>query len=134
MIEKITQTVLDNLTEQAKASPRLRMNMDLRNSDADQSQRMLNAIEPGSVVPIHRHQKSSETVVCLRGRLVEEFYDELERICTERIELSPNGPVVALNIPAGQWHTVLALESGTVILEMKNGKYEPIQDCDILKM
>ena len=134
MTEKITQTVLDNLTEQAKASPRLRMNMDLRNSDADQSQRMLNAIEPGSVVPIHRHQKSSETVVCLRGRLVEEFYDELERICTERIELSPNGPVVALNIPAGKWHTVQALESGTVILEMKNGKYEPIQDCDVLKM
>ena len=134
MTEKITQTVLDNLTEQAKASPRLRMNMDLRNSDADQSQRMLNAIEPGSVVPIHRHQKSSETVVCLRGRLVEEFYDELERICTERIELSPNGPVVALNIPAGKWHTVQALESGTVILEVKEGAYEPIQDCDVLKM
>ena len=131
---KISQAVLDKLTAEAKASPRLRMNMDLRNSDADQSQRMLNAIEPGSVVPIHRHQKSSETVVCLRGRLVEEFYDELERICTERIELSPNGPVVALNIPAGQWHTVQALESGTVILEMKNGKYEPIQDCDVLKM
>ena len=130
---KITQAVLDKLTAEAKASPRLRMNMDLRNSDADQSQRMLNAIEPGSVVPIHRHQKSSETVVCLRGRLVEEFYDELERICTERIELSPNGPVVALNIPAGQWHTVHALESGTVILEMKNGKYEPLSDVDILK-
>ena len=131
---KITQAVLDKLTAEAKASPRLRMNMDLRNSDADQSQRMLNAIEPGSVVPIHRHQKSSETVVCLRGRLVEEFYDELERICTERIELSPNGPVVALNIPAGQWHTLRALESGSVILEMKDGKYEPIQDCDVLKM
>ena len=130
----ITQALLDQLTEQAKASPRLRMNMDLRNSAEDQSQRMLNAIEPGSVVPIHRHQKSSETVVCLRGRLVEEFYDELERICTERIELSPNGPVVALNIPAGQWHTVQALESGTVILEVKDGKYEPIQDCDVLKM
>lgn len=131
---KITQAVLDKLTAEAKASPRLRMNMDLRNSDEDQSQRMLNAIEPGSVVPIHRHQKSSETVVCLRGRLVEEFYDELERICIERIELSPNGPIVALNIPAGQWHTLRALETGTVILEMKNGKYEPIQDCDILKM
>ena len=131
---KITQAVLDKLTAEAKASPRLRMNMDLRNSDADQSQRMLNAIEPGSVVPIHRHQKSSETVVCLRGRLVEEFYDDLERICTERIELSPNGPVVALNIPAGQWHTVQSLESDTVILEMKNGKYEPIQDCDVLTL
>ena len=130
----IAQTLLDALTDQAKASPRLRMNYDLRNSADDHSQRMLNAIEPGSVVPIHRHQKSSETVVCLRGRLVEEFYDDLERTCTERIELSPNGPVVALNIPAGQWHTVQALESGTVILEMKNGKYEPTQDCDILKM
>lgn len=130
---KITQAILDNLTEQAKASPRLRMNLDLRNSAEDQSQRMLNAIEPGSPLPIHRHQKSSETVVCLRGRLVEEFYDDLERICTERIELSPGGPIVALNIPAGQWHTVQALESGTVILEMKNGKYEPLSDVDILK-
>ena len=131
---KITQGLLDSLTAKAKASPRLRMNLDLRDSDSDGSQRMLNAIEPESVVPIHRHQKSSETVVCLRGRVVEEYYDELERTCTEAIELSPNGPVVALNIPAGQWHTLRALESGTVILEMKNGKYEPIQDCDILKM
>ena len=131
---KITQAILDQLTEQAKASPRLRMNMDLRNSADDQSQRMLNAIEPGSPLPIHRHQKSSETVVCLRGRLVEEYYDELERICTERIELSPNGPVVALNIPAGQWHTVQALESGTVILEMKNGPYEPLGSEDLLTL
>ena len=130
---KITQTVLDELTAKAKESSRLRMNLDLRDSAEDTSQRMLNAIEPGSPLPIHRHQKTSETVVCLRGRLVEEFYDDLERTCTERIELSPNGPVVALNIPAGQWHTVHALESGTVILEMKNGKYEPISDVDVLK-
>ena len=130
----IDKELLDKLTAQAKDNERLRMNFDLRDSVEDECQRMLNAIEPGSVVPIHRHQKSSETVVCLRGRLVEEFYDELERICIERIELSPNGPVVALNIPAGQWHTVQALESGTVILEMKDGKYEPTQDCDILKM
>lgn len=98
---KITQSLLDNLTEQAKASSRLRMNYDLRNSTDDQSQRMLNAIEPGSPLPIHRHQNTSETVVCLRGKLVREYYDDLERICTERIELSPNGPVVALNIPKG---------------------------------
>jgi cupin fold WbuC family metalloprotein len=130
---KITQAILDDLTAKAKESPRLRMNMDLRDSAEDTSQRMLNAIEPGSPLPIHRHQKTSETVVCIRGRLVEEFYDDLERTCTERIELSPNGPVVALNIPAGQWHTVHALESGTVILEMKNGKYEPISDVDVLK-
>lgn len=130
---KITQALLDNLTEQAKASPRLRMNLDLRNSAEDQSQRMLNAIEPGSPLPIHRHRHTSETVVCLRGRLVWEFYDELERICTERIELSPNGQVVALNVPAGQWHTVKALESGSVILEMKEGAYEPLGDEDVLR-
>ena len=70
---KITQELLDDLTAKAKASPRLRMNMDLRNSPEDQSQRMLNAIEPGSEVPVHRHRLSSETVVCLRGRLVEEY-------------------------------------------------------------
>ena len=128
----ITQELLDELTAQAKVSPRLRMNYDLRNSEADQSQRMLNAIELGSPLPIHRHRKSTETVVCLRGRLVEEFYDELERICTETIELSPNGPIVALNVPLGQWHTVKALESGTVILECKDGPYEPLGEEDVM--
>ena len=132
-IVKITQALLDELTAKAKESPRLRMNFDLRNSDADQSQRMLNAIEPGSVVPIHRHCETSETVVCLRGRLVEEYYDDLERICTEAIEITPNGPIVALNIPAGQWHTLRALESGSVIIEIKDGAYEPISDEDILR-
>ena len=130
----ITQAILDDLTRRAKESPCLRMALDLRNSPEDGSQRMLNAIEPGSPLPIHRHRKSSETVVCLRGRLVEEFYDELDRICTEAIELSPNGPVVALNIPIGQWHTARALESGTVILEMKDGPYEPTGPEDILAL
>lgn len=129
---KITQALLDKLTAEAKASPRLRMNFDLRNSSEDQSQRMLNAIEPGSIVPIHRHQRTSETVVCLRGRLVWEYYDDLERICTERIELSPNGSAVALNVPAGQWHSVKALESGSVIIEMKDGPYDPQSSADIL--
>ena len=132
--EKITQALLDSLTEQAKQSPRLRMNFDLRNSPEDKSQRMLNAIEPGSLVPIHRHKHTSETVVCLRGRLVWEYYDELERIRTEAIELTPNGQIVALNVPVGQWHTVRALESGTVILEMMEGTYEPLGDEDILTL
>lgn len=131
---KITQALLDSLTEQAKASPRLRMNYDLRNNADDKSQRMLNAIEPGSPIPIHRHRKSSETVVCLRGKLVWEYYDELERICTEAIEVSPNGPVVALNVPIGQWHTVRALESGSVIMEVKDGAYEPQGPEDILTL
>ncbi len=97
----IDKDVLDNLSAQAKASPRLRMNYDLRNSAADGSQRMLNAIEPGSPLPIHRHRHSSETVVCLRGRLQEVFYNEAGEE-TEVIELAPNGPVVALNIPIGR--------------------------------
>ena len=92
---KITQVIMDQLTEQAKASPRLRMNLDLRNSAEDQSQRMLNAMEPGTVMPIHRHRHTSETMVILRGRLVEEFYDELERTCTDAIEMFPGGPVVS---------------------------------------
>ncbi len=129
---KITQAILDNLTEQAKTNPRLRMNLDLRNSDADQSQRMLNAIEPGSQLSIHRHQKTSETMVCLRGRLRVEFYDELEHICTDSFFIEPNGVNVAVSIPMGVWHTVHALESGTCILEAKDGKYEPLQDVDIL--
>lgn len=131
---KIDNTLLDSLTEQAKSSPRLRMNMDLRNSPEDTSQRMLNAIESGSVIPIHRHKKTSETVVVLRGRVVEEFYDENEHCCISTYEISPTGPICALNIPAGVWHTLRSLESGTVILEVKDGVYEPIQDCDILKM
>ena len=126
------------------------MNWDLRNSDGDSSQRMLNAIEPGSVVPIHRHQKTSETVVVLRGRVVEECYSsdgvveasyELAAVgdarsesgMTER-ESGMTEVACALNIPAGQWHTLRALESGTVILEMKDGAYDPIGPADILSM
>ena len=127
----IDSKLLDDLTAQAKASPRLRMNYDLRNSAEDGSQRMLNAIEPGSPLPIHRHRHSSETVVCLRGRLQEVFYNEAGEK-TEVIELSPDGPVVALNIPIGQWHTVRVLESGTVILECKDGKYEPLGEEDAI--
>ena len=130
---KITQALLDDLTAQAKASPRLRMNYDLRNSAEDGSQRMLNAIEPGSPLPIHRHRHSSETVVCLRGRLQEVFYNDAgDEI--EVIELAPSGDCVALNIPIGQWHTVRVLESGTVILECKDGKYEPLGEEDVMTL
>ena len=128
----INQKILDELTAQAKASPRLRMNMDLRNSSADGSQRMLNALEPGTPLPIHRHMKSSETVVCLRGHLREVFYDEDGEI-TEVIDLQPGGECVALNIPVGQWHSVDVLESGTVILECKDGGYEPLGEEDVMR-
>ena len=130
---KIDNILLDNLTAQAQASPRLRMNLDLRNSAEDSSQRMLNAIEPGSVVPVHRHQKTTETMVVLRGRVVEEYYSP-DGSVEESVEVAACGPVCALNIPAGRWHSLRALESGTVILEMKDGAYEPISPVDILSM
>ena len=127
---KITKQTLDSLMEQAKASPRLRMNYDLRNSADDKSQRMLNALEPGTVLPIHRHRTTSETVVCIRGHFVEYFYDESGKL-TETIDMVPGGTV--LNIEAGQWHNLKCLESGTVLLEVKDGAYEPIKEEDILK-
>ena len=125
----VDQQALDELTARAKDSPRLRMNLDLRNSPADQSQRMLNAIEPGTVLPIHRHRTTTETVVCLRGHFVEYFYDAAGRR-TEAIDMVPGGTLI--NLPAGQWHNLESLESGTVLLEVKDGAYEPIGPEDIL--
>ena len=129
---KIDVALLDSLTAKAQESPRLRMNFDLRNSAEDSSQRMLNAIEPGSVVSVHRPRATSETVVVLRGRVVEEFYSS-DGAVEAAYEVSAGGPVCALNVPAGTWHTLHSLESGTVILEMKDGAYEPIGECDILR-
>lgn len=125
----IDEHTLDALTAQAKASPRLRMNLDLRNSPEDQSQRMLNAIEPGTVLPIHRHRTTSETVVCLRGHFEEYFYDEEGRL-TDTIDMVPGGMLI--NIPAGHWHSLKSLESGTVLLECKDGPWEPLGEEDIL--
>ena len=129
---KITQQLMDELTAEAKASPRLRMNRDLRNSTEDKSQRMLNALELGTPLAIHRHTKSSETVVCLRGHLQEIFYND-EGVVTDVIDLAPNSDCVALNIPLGQWHTVEVLESGTVIMEVKDGAYTPLEPEDVLE-
>ena len=125
----IDQHILDELTAQAKASPRQRMNLDLRNSSTDNSQRMLNAIEPGTVMPIHRHKSSSETVVCIRGHFEEYFYDESDAL-VDVVDMVPGG--VVLNVPIGQWHSLKSLESGTVLLECKDGAYEPLGDEDIL--
>ncbi len=124
----IDHHTLDTLTAQAKASPRLRMNLDLRNSPEDHSQRMLNAIEPGTVMPIHRHRNSSETVVCLRGHFREFFYDD-SGTQTAAIDMIPGGTLI--NIPAGQWHSLESLESGTVLLEVKDGAWEPLDEEDI---
>lgn len=125
----ITKDILEELTEKAKASPRLRCNLDLRNSADDQSQRMLNALEPGTVMPIHRHKDSSETCVCVRGHFEEYFYDENGKL-TETIDMVPGG--VVLNIEAGQWHSLKCLESGTILLEAKDGLYRPLEEDEIL--
>lgn len=125
----IDKKVLDELTAQAKVNPRLRANLDLRDSAEDDSQRMLNAIEPGTVLPIHRHKSSSETCICIRGHFEEYFYDDEGRL-TETIDMVPGGSVI--NIPAGQWHSLRSLESGTVLFEAKNGKYEPLAEDEVL--
>ena len=125
----INERVLNNLSSKAKLSPRLRQNLDLRNSDKDSSQRMLNALEPGTVLPIHRHKGSSETCVCVRGHFEEYFYDENGNL-TETVDMFPGGPI--LNIEAGQWHNLRCLESGTILLEAKDGAYRPLDEDEIM--
>lgn len=127
----IVKELLDELTAKAKKSSRLRANLDLRNSSEDQSQRMLNAIEPGSVMPIHRHRDTSETCICVRGHFEEYFYDG-NGLLTDVIDMIPGGTV--LNIEAGKWHSLKSLESGTVLFEAKNGKYEPLTSGDIYNL
>lgn len=127
----IDDKILDELTDKAKASPRLRCNLDLRNTADDQSQRMLNAIEPGTEMPIHRHRNSSETCVCIRGHFVEYFYDANGSL-TDTIDMLPCGTI--LNIPIGQWHSLKSLESGTVLLEAKDGKWEAMKEEDVMKV
>jgi cupin fold WbuC family metalloprotein len=125
--------LLDKLTAEARRSPRLRMNFDLRNSPADGSQRMLNALEPGTALPIHRHRKSSETVVILRGSATQYFYDESGRV-TEEVTIAAGSGCVGMSVEAGRWHRIESLESGTVIMECKDGAYEPIGEEDILSI
>ncbi len=127
----ITQALLDKLTEEAKANPRLRQSFDLRNSAEDLSQRMLNALEPGTVMPIHRHLASSETVTLLRGRIRWHFYDDAGKE-TESVVLDANGDVRCIIVEKARWHSLECLESGSVLLESKDGRYEPLQDCDVL--
>ena len=129
----INEALLDDLTAQAKASPRLRMNYDLRNSAEDNSQRMLNALEPGTVMPIHRHLASSETVVLLRGRICWHFYDDAGHE-TESVVLDANEDIRCINVEKGRWHSLERLESGSVLLECKDGKYEGLRDSEIFRV
>lgn len=124
----ITKDILDELTEKAKSSPRLRCNLDLRNSAEDKSQRMLNALEPGTIMPIHRHNGSSETCVCVRGHFEEYFYDADGNL-TDTIDMVTGG--IVLNIEKGQWHSLKCLESGTILLEAKDGAYQPLDEDEI---
>ena len=128
----IDKKLLDELSAQAKTSPRLRVAYDLRNTPEDNSQRMLNALEPGTVMPIHRHLASSETVVLLRGRVRWIYYDDNGKE-TESIPVDANGDVRALSVPAGQWHSLVCLESGSVLFESKNGIYKPLGPEDIME-
>lgn len=104
----------------------------MRTTPNDQSQRILNAVEPGTVLPIHRHKGSTETITCLRGKCVQYLYDN-DGNQINAIHLAPNSNIVAMSVEVGQWHKLESLESGTVILECKDGKYEPLADEDVFK-
>jgi cupin fold WbuC family metalloprotein len=129
----INQQLLDTLTAQAKSNPRLRQHYDLRNSPGDTSQRILNAMEPGTVLPIHRHRTSSETMVMLRGKGRWNYYDDNGNL-TESFIISANDDITGISVPPGQWHNCESLESGTVILECKDGAWAPFADEDVLNI
>lgn len=129
---KIDNKFLDNLTSQAKVNPRLRQSFDLRTTSDDNSQRMLNAMEPGSLIPIHRHCTTTETMVMVRGKLIERFFDDTGNL-TDEFVMEPCGEHPMIQIEAGQWHSLEVLESGTVIFEAKDGKYVPLDEKDIIK-
>lgn len=127
----IDQKILDDLTASAKTNPRLRQAMDLRNTPEDGSQRMLNAMEPGTVMPIHRHHGSSETVVILRGKIRWIFYDD-NGVETERVVLDADGDSRMLNVEKDRWHSLECLESGSVLYESKDGPYHPLEEDEIM--
>ena len=128
----IDKSLLDTVTSGAKESNRLRMNYNFHDSLDAPCQRLLNALEPETIVPIHRHQHTSETYILLRGKLRMMFYNDDKEIIEETI-LSPDSTNYGIHIPAGVWHAMEVLASGTVIFETKDGPYMPIQECDILK-
>ena len=129
----IDNKILDDLSAQAKKNPRLRQAMDLRNSPEDLSQRMLNALEPGTVMPIHRHHGSSETVVVLRGKIEWIFYDN-DGNETERVALDANGEPRMLNVERDIWHSLVCLEEGSVLFESKDGAYAPLEEDEIMEL
>lgn len=129
----IDKKLMDKLTALAKASPRLRTAYDLRTTPYDNSQRILNAVEPGTILPIHRHRITTESIVVLRGRVRQNYYDNKGNII-DSFELAPLSCIVGMSVPVGQWHALESLESGSIILETKDGAYTPLTDEDILKI
>lgn len=127
----IDKNLLDKLTEEAKNSPRLRMNFDLRTTTGDSSQRMLNALEPGTMIPIHRHMKTTEAVVMLRGKAIQYIYNDAGEII-DKILLEAGGDCSMMSVELGQWHRLESLESGTVIFEAKDGPFEPLKEDDVM--
>lgn len=128
----IDKGLLDLVTSEAKRSDRLRTNYNFHDSLDARCQRLLNALEPGTIVPIHRHQHSSETYILLRGKLRIMFYNDNKEIIEETI-LSLESGVYGIHIPVGTWHAMEVLDSGSIIFETKDGPYAPIQECNILK-
>ena len=128
----INKSLLDKVTAEAKEASRLRMNYNFHDSLDAPCQRLLNALEPGTVVPIHRHKHTSETYILLRGKLKMKFYNDKKQIIEETI-LSVEADNYGIHIPAGVWHSMDVLASGTVIFETKDGPYMPVQEGDILK-
>jgi cupin fold WbuC family metalloprotein len=127
----INNTLLDTITEKAKTSPRLRMNFNLHDSLDSPVQRLMNALEPGTELPIHRHRHTDETYIVLRGAIKVFLYND-DKTLKEQVLLNPCDGEYGINIPAGQFHTVEVLEKGTVIFEVKEGPYTPLRDGNTL--
>ncbi|HLP04721.1 MAG TPA: WbuC family cupin fold metalloprotein [Paludibacter sp.] len=130
-MEIINNKLLDLVSGEAQESPRLRMNFNFHKSLEAKAQRLLNALEPGTELPIHRHTETAETYIVLRGSLNVLFYNS-DKVLTEKSEICPAKGTYGVDIPAGQWHTIEVLESGTVIFEVKEGPYKPIEPADML--
>ncbi len=122
---------LDQITERARQTPRLRMNYNLHDSLDAKAQRLFNAMEPGTVLPVHRHRNTSETYILIRGAIRVLLYDDNKTLISS-YEISDKNDNFGFHIPKGQWHTLEVLESGTVIFEVKEGPYAPLSDEDIL--
>lgn len=128
----IDEKLLDSVTSKAKESDRLRMNYNFHESLDAKAQRLLNALEPGTVLPIHRHQHTAETYIVLRGVIKVLFYDD-DRVLTDEFMVDPLNGVYGVHIPKGQWHTLEVLESGTTIFEVKDGPYTPLGEGDVME-